>query len=148
MPGTVLTSALVVISWGLLISSGSVSTIWPMFGVANQLLAAIALSVGTTVLIKMGKARYAWTTAIPMLFMFVMTLTASWDLFWIFSARAAALTSQREAFTYRLDSILVAVMASLAVVAIADSALKWRGLLSVARLPAAEKIGAVENDGR
>lgn len=148
MPGTVLTSALVVISWGFLISSGSVSTIWPMFGVANQLLAALALSVGTTVLIKMGKARYAWTTLVPMLFMFVMTLTASWDLFWIFSARAAALTSQREAFTYRLDSVLVAVMALLAVVAIADSALKWRGLLSAARPFTAEKIGAVENDGR
>jgi len=130
MPGTVATSALVVLSWGFLISSGSISTIWPMFGVANQLLAALALSVGTTIILKMhpARARYALITFIPMLFMVVMTLVASWELFWLFSAKAAATPS--EAFTYRLDSALVAVMAVLAVVAMADSAVKWVGLLS------------------
>ena len=65
---------------------------------------------------------------IPMLFMVVMTLVASWELFWLFSAKAVATPS--EAFTYRLDSALVAVMAVLAVVAMADSAVKWVGLLS------------------
>ena len=130
MPGTVATSALVVLSWGFLISSGSISTIWPMFGVANQLLAALALSIGTTIILKMhpARARYALITFIPMLFIVVMTLVASWELFWLFSAKAVATPS--EAFTYRLDSALVAVMAVLAVVAMADSAVKWVGLLS------------------
>ncbi|MDO8426450.1 MAG: carbon starvation CstA 5TM domain-containing protein, partial [Deltaproteobacteria bacterium] len=129
-PGTVITSALVVASWGFLISSGSVSTIWPMFGVANQLLAALALCVGTTILLKMGKARYAWVTLVPMAFMFVMTLTASWELFWIFAKKAALSVNPKDAFTFRLDSILVAVMAGLAVTAVADSVVKWWGLLS------------------
>ena len=129
MPGTVATSALVVLSWGFLISSGSIATIWPMFGVANQLLAALALSVGTTIILKMhpARARYALITFIPMLFMVAMTLVASWELFWLFGAKAASAPS--EAFTYRLDAALVAVMALLAVVAMADSAIKWVGLL-------------------
>lgn len=129
-PGTIITSAAVVLAWGFLITSGSVGTIWPMFGVANQLLAALALSVGTTIIIKMGKVRYAWTTAVPMVFMFVMTLTASWKLFWLFAARAAASADPSVVFTYRLDAMLVALMAGLAVVAIGDSVLKWYGWLA------------------
>ena len=70
IPGTILSSLLVVGAWSYLIYSGSVSTIWPMFGVANQLLAAIAFCVGTTIIIKMGKLKYAWMTFIPMIFMF------------------------------------------------------------------------------
>ncbi|TAN63482.1 carbon starvation protein A [bacterium] len=133
MPGTIITSALVVFSWAFLINSGSISTIWPMFGVANQLLAALALCVGTTIIIKSGKAKYAWTTLAPMMFMFVMTLTASWKLFWLFDSKSAVALNPSDAFTYRLDSVLVAVMAVLAVVAIADSAYKWFGLISVNR---------------
>lgn len=134
MPGTVITSGLVVVAWGYLISSGSVSTIWPMFGVANQLLAALALCVGTTVIIKMGKARYAWTTAVPMVFMFVMTIVASWKLFRIFAAKATAATDPSVVFTYRLDAVLVAVMAGLAFVAVGDSVLKWYNYFTVRRL--------------
>lgn len=138
MPGVVATSALVVAARGFLISSGSVSTIWPMFGVANQLLAALALCVGTTILLKMGKARYVWITLVPMAFMAVMTIVASWQLFWVFTAKAATAATAAQAFTFRLDSILVAVMAALAVIAVADSVLKWRGLLGSRPLPAAE----------
>lgn len=144
MPGTVITSALVVLAWGFLISSGSVSTIWPMFGVANQLLAALALCVGTTVIIKMGKARYAWVTAAPMLFMFVMTVTASWKLFWMFLGRAAASADPSVVFTYRVDAVLVAVMAGLAFVAVGDSVLKWYGQLAGPR-PEVE-AGFADND--
>lgn len=139
MPGVVLTSALVVISWGFLISSGSVSTIWPMFGVANQLLAALALSVGTTIILKMGKAKYVWVTAVPMIFMFIMTFTAAWKLFWVFNGKAALAATSAEAFTFTLDSILVAVMAGLAVVAILDSAFKWRGLFLNGKIEAAKE---------
>jgi carbon starvation protein len=128
MPGTIAASALVVVSWGYLISSGSVSTIWPMFGVANQLLAALALSVATTIILKTSKARYALTTFIPMVFMFVMTLDASWKLFNLFMGKAAS--NPAEAFTYRLDAMLVALMAILAITAVADSALKWYAFFS------------------
>src|SRR3989442_1197009 len=60
MPGAVITSALIVGGWAYFIRTGSISTIWPMFGIANQLLAAIALCVGTTVIINSGRAKYAW----------------------------------------------------------------------------------------
>lgn len=138
MPAIVVLTALVVAAWGYLISSGSVATIWPMFGVANQLLAAIALSVGTTILIKMGKARFAWVTLVPMAFMVVMTLVAAWKLFWIFSAKAAAAADPSQAFTFRLDSVLVAVMAVLAVIAVADAAVKWIVLANQKHIPSAE----------
>ncbi|MBI5641974.1 MAG: carbon starvation protein A [Deltaproteobacteria bacterium] len=140
MPGVVLTSALVVISWGYLINSGSVSTIWPMFGVANQLLAALALCVGTTIILKQkpGKARYALVTLVPMAFMFVMTIVASWKLYWMFASKASSAVNPANAFTFRLDSILVAVMAGLAVTAVADSVFKWWGLLSSSKILADE----------
>jgi len=65
-----------VLSWGYLIYTGSISTIWPLFGTGNQLLATIALAVVTTFLINMGKVKYAFITAVPMCFVGVMTLTA------------------------------------------------------------------------
>ncbi|MEK7851007.1 MAG: carbon starvation CstA family protein [Deltaproteobacteria bacterium] len=128
IPGTIFTSLLVVGSWGFLIYSGSISTIWPMFGVANQLLAAIAFCVGTTIIIKMNKLKYAWVTFVPMLFMFVTTLTASYQLFYMFMGKAAAIPA--DAFTFKLDAALVAVMATLAVIALVDSVYKWHGYLS------------------
>jgi carbon starvation protein len=76
LPGNLLTSLLVVVSWGYLIYTGSISTIWPLFGTGNQLLATIALAVVTTFLVNMGKVKYAYITAIPMCFVGVTTLTA------------------------------------------------------------------------
>jgi len=123
LPGTILTSLLVVAAWGTLIYSGSISTIWPMFGVANQLLAALALSIGTTILLKLGKARYTPITLIPMSFMFATTLTASYQLMGRFWRDAA--DKPAEALTYRLDAVLVGVMACLAIVVLLDSLTKW-----------------------
>ena len=71
-------SALSVVLWGYFVWTGTVSAIWPMLGVSNQLLAAFALAIGTSVLINMGKARYVWCTLIPLAFMCVNTLTAGW----------------------------------------------------------------------
>ena len=66
--------------------SGDISTIWPMFGIANQLLAAVALALGTTVIINMGKVRYAWVTLLPLCFVATTTLTAGYlsvrDNYW------------------------------------------------------------------
>jgi carbon starvation protein len=121
----VVSSLIVVAAWGYLIYSGNISTIWPMFGVANQLLAATALGVGTTMIIKSGKVRYAWATFIPMTFMFITTLTASWDFVVIFWDKANAATSAAEAFNLRLDSILVMCIATLAVIMLIDMLHKW-----------------------
>ncbi|MBI4702944.1 MAG: carbon starvation protein A [Deltaproteobacteria bacterium] len=128
LPGTLATSFFVVAAWGLLISSGSISTIWPMFGVANQLLAALALAVGTTVLIKMRKVRYAPVTFVPLCFMAVMTLTASYQLVGRFWRLAAA--EPDKALTHHFDAVLVLLMAGLAVIILADSAIKWWLLLT------------------
>ena len=67
MPGAVVSTALVVAAWAYFIWTGSITTIWPMFGIANQLLASVALAVGTTVIINAGRARYAWVTLAPAL---------------------------------------------------------------------------------
>ncbi len=70
-------SALITLAWGYLLYTGNVSTIWPLFGTANQMLAIIAFSVGTTYLLRSGKAKYAWVTVAPMLFVVCTTLTAA-----------------------------------------------------------------------
>jgi carbon starvation protein len=77
-PGIVVTSAAMSFAWGYLVYGGSISTIWPLFGVANQLLASMALAIGTTVLFRMGKGRYTWTTIIPLSFMSVTTVAAGY----------------------------------------------------------------------
>jgi carbon starvation protein len=76
MPGAMVSTSLVVGAWAYFIWAGSISTIWPMFGIANQLLAAVALAVGTTVIINAGRVRYAWVTLMPLAFVSVTTLTA------------------------------------------------------------------------
>ena len=107
VPGIFVSSLFVVASWGYLIYSGNVSTIWPMFGVSNQLLAAIALGVGSTLIIKAGKVRYVWVTLIPMVFMFVTTFAASWSLIGAFRSQAIKAKTAAEAFNFNLDAILV-----------------------------------------
>ncbi len=76
LPGAVISTAAITACWGLLIASGSIDTIWPMFGIANQMLAVIALAVVTTVMINAGKRRYAPLTLIPMAFVIATTTTA------------------------------------------------------------------------
>lgn len=140
LPGIIGTSLMVVVAWSYLIWSGNVSTIWPMFGVSNQLLAAIALGIGTTVLIKGGKARYAWTTALPMVFMYATTFTASWQLTGSFLRKAAAASTSAEALTFRINGGLVAVMALLAVVTLVDMLHKWYGYITATRPVATSEV--------
>jgi carbon starvation protein len=77
LPGNLLTSGLIVLAWSYFIFTGTVSTIWPMFGTANQLLATIALAVGTSFIINRGRKKYAWVTILPMLFVGITTMTAA-----------------------------------------------------------------------
>jgi len=76
VPGSIISTLLVVVAWSYFIATGSISTIWPMFGIANQLLATVALAVGTTVIISAGRRQYIWVTLIPMCFLATTTLSA------------------------------------------------------------------------
>ncbi|WP_026903273.1 carbon starvation CstA family protein [Pedobacter glucosidilyticus] len=76
LPGNIIASLIIVFCWGYFIYTGSVSTIWPLFGTANQLLASIALAVGTTYIINRGKLKYSWITIIPFLFISITTVYA------------------------------------------------------------------------
>ena len=76
LPGNLIASGIVVFFWGYFIYTGSVSTIWPMFGSANQLLATIALTIATSYIINHGKANYAWVTLAPLAFVGVTTFAS------------------------------------------------------------------------
>jgi carbon starvation protein len=80
LPGAAFSTAVVTAGWGLLVYTGSVATIWPMFGIANQLLSVVALSLVTTWLVNTGRARYAPLTILPMLFVTVTTMTAGCEM--------------------------------------------------------------------
>jgi carbon starvation protein len=125
LPGSIVTSGLVVAAWATFIWNGSISTIWPMFGIANQLLAAVALCVATTVIINMGKARYCWVTIAPLSFVATTTLVAGWDsirdIFWP-QAQTAATATQG----YVNTSLTVLIMTA-AVIVLIDSVRRWIG---------------------
>jgi carbon starvation protein len=76
LPGAIVSTLIITAGWGLLVRGGTINTIWPMFGIANQLLAVVALALITTMLINSGKARYAPLTLVPMLFVTATTMTA------------------------------------------------------------------------
>src|SRR3954470_14219843 len=124
LPGSITASAAIVLAWSYFIWNGSINTIWPMFGIANQLLAAVALAVATTIIINMGRARYAWVTAIPLAFVSVTTLTAGVlsirDNFW----PMAVATDASRHFQGYLNVVLTIIM-MVCVLVILTNAL-WR----------------------
>lgn len=124
-PGAILTSAIVVFAWAAFIWTGSISSIWPMFGIANQLLAAVALCVATTILINSGKARYCWVTVVPLSFVATTTLVAGWqsitDIFWPLSQKPN--TSNLGYLNIGLTAIIMIA----AVVILIDSIRRWLG---------------------
>jgi carbon starvation protein len=124
MPGSVISSVVIVSSWSYFIWNGSINTIWPMFGIANQLLAAVALAVGTTIIINMGRARYAWVTAVPLAFVSITTLSAGVlsirDNFWPMAIGPDA----AKHFQGYLNTILTIIMMVCVIVILANAL--WR----------------------
>ena len=126
LPGSIITSALVVTAWAAFIWSGSISTIWPMFGIANQLLASVALCVATTMIVNSGKAKYSWVTILPLSFVGSTTLVAGWksitDIFW-------PLTQKPETSLQGYINVsLTAIIMIAAIVILIDSIRGWLGL--------------------
>ena len=151
-PGVLLTSAIIVAAWGYFLIQGvldplgGINSLWPLFGISNQLLATIALCVATTILIKMGKKRYAWVTLAPLAWLVAVTMTASFEKIWHpdphigFLAQATALSAQLSAgtipaasvaqtqhliFNLRLDAAVTAIFAFLVLVILAESGRNW-----------------------
>jgi carbon starvation protein len=123
LPGSIIATTVVVSSWGFFLLTGNISTIWPMFGTANQLLAAVALSVTTSMLINARKQRYAWVTLVPMVFVAVTTLTAGvlniTDNYWPLTANPA--TSMQG----YVNSIFTVVMIICAVLVLIEAGKRW-----------------------
>jgi carbon starvation protein len=158
LPGNIIASALIVAAWGYFLYAGvndpqgGIYTLFPLFGIANQLLAAVALTVGTTILIKMGKLRYAWVTALPLAWDAAVTLSASWykifspdPLLGFFAQRSAAIEAANNNELYgnatnqadvqqiitnsTVDGILSIVFALAIIIVILDAARVWFGLI-------------------
>jgi carbon starvation protein len=133
LPGNVMTSFFVVLGWGYLIYTGNISTIWPMFGTGNQLLATIALAVTTTFLINMGKQKYAWITVIPMCFVGATTLTAGVlsikNIFWPLTRQPG------QVFTGYLDTALISIFIVGVVLVVFSAVRRWIAVLNGAPAP-------------
>jgi carbon starvation protein len=141
LPGNLVTSAIVVLAWGYLIYTGNISTLWPLFGTGNQLLATIALAVVTTFLVNMGKVKYAWVTAVPMCFVGVTTLTAGVlsikTIYW-----PLAHTPGKE-FTGYLDTTLMVIFVVGVVIVLFEAGRRCWATLHGAPIPQ-EAFGAPE----
>ena len=135
MPGAYIATALMVSWWGYFVYTGQIDTIWPMFGVANQLLGCVALAVATSVLINQGKVRYTWVTLVPFVFLAVNTFYGGFlnvrDNYWPRTlSEVPAVVTQG----YVL-SICTVLMMILAVVILGAAAAKWASVLSNGRDP-------------
>src|SRR5687768_7343416 len=142
-PSIVMSSLLVVAGWGYFLYQGvidplgGINSLWPLFGIANQLLAAVALCVATTVLVKMGRQRYVWVPLIPLVWLAAATLTAGWQKVFSpdpklgFLAHAQTLAGSadpnaaRMIFNDRLDAGLALFFMAIVLVVIAASMREW-----------------------
>jgi len=127
IPGASLATVVVVFMWSYFIWAGSISTIWPMFGTANQLLAGVALAVASSAIINAGRVRYVWVTMVPMFFVSGTTLVAGWlnitDNFWPLTANPGT------AMQGYVNSILTLIMMVCAIIILIESAKRWYKVL-------------------
>ena len=155
-PSVVAASAVIVAGWGYFLYQGvvdplgGINSLWPLFGIANQLLAAVALCVGTTILLKMGKARYAWVTLAPLAWLVAITMTAGWQKVFSadprlgFLAHAASLAGSadlntgRLIFNDRLNTLVALLFMTVVALLIVVSIREWWLVLSK-RKPAVTK---------
>jgi carbon starvation protein len=132
-PSNLSATTLVVAGWGYLIWTGNISTIWPLFGTGNQLLATIALAVSTTFLINMGKARYAWLTFIPMCFVGTTTIAAGvmgiQTVFWPLRLKPGMY------FAGLLDTTLMVIFITGVILVLIDAIRRWIMVLNGAPVP-------------
>lgn len=120
-PGVLLTSALISLGWGYLLYGGNVATIWPIFGVANQLLGVVALTIGTTLILRNSKKMiYAWVTLVPLVYMVATVFTAG-----IWSVRFNYMPSH----DYLKVSMIIVMLILVAVILI-DGVIKWRTVIT------------------
>ena len=167
-PSVLVTSALVVGSWGYFLYQGvvdplgGINILWPLFGISNQLLAAIALAVATTIVIRGGRARYAWTTLLPLAWLLAVTMTAGYQKIFSpdpaigFLAQAEKLAAgvaagsvpaaklgevRVQIFNLRLDAVVCGLFMSLVALIVCEASRAWlrvgRGPAPAAALPAA-----------
>jgi len=112
MPSVIFTSALVVTGWGYFLyigvidPNGGVNILWPLFGIANQMLAAIALSVGTGILIKSNKLKYAWVTGLPLIWLIIVTTTAAYQKIFSQDIRVGFIAAARD-LTEKINAGLI-----------------------------------------
>jgi carbon starvation protein len=162
MPSILLSSALIVGAWGYFLYQGvvdplgGINSLWPLFGISNQLLAAVALVVATTILLKMGKLKWIWVTLLPMAWLVIITMTASYQKIFSANARigflsqANALAAQigagkiaaakiadthRNIFNLRLDAAVTAVLAAMILVLLVEALVQWYAILSRDKAP-------------
>jgi carbon starvation protein len=151
-PSILGTSALMVGAWGYFLWQGvkdplgGINSLWPLFGISNQLLATVALCVATTIIIKMHRARYAAVTLAPLAWLLAVTFTASWHKMFDpnprvgFLAQARALAAapttsatSRLIFNNRLDAAVTGVLLIMVTLVLVESLRQWIGILSGAR---------------
>ena len=153
-PGVLIASAGIVASWGYFLYQGvvdplgGINSLWPLFGISNQLLAAVAFCVATTILIKMHGAKYMWVTCVPLAWLVIVCFTAGWQKIFDaspalgFLAQASALASGPQTaatpaliFNARLDAAVTAIFLLLVAIILVDSVRVWAGILSGKREP-------------
>jgi carbon starvation protein len=127
LPGAVLTTLLVTLGWGGLVYTGSVGTIWPMFGIANQLLAVMALGLVTTLLVNTGRAKYAWVTIGPMIFVTSTTMTAGYQLI---HGQFLPLIREGDAFTGSMNLALTLFVVVSVSTLLVMAASRWLAVLA------------------
>jgi len=159
-PGVLISSGLIVGGWGYFLYQGvldplgGINSLWPLFGISNQLLAAVALVVATTILMKMGKLRWIWVTLVPMAWLVIITMTASWQKIFDSSPRIGFLSAanamaaqiaagkipaakladtQRLIFNQRLDAVVTATFAVMILVLLVEAFVQWTAILSKRR---------------